>query len=406
MISRRWMIGGGAGAAVLGALGYRAQTRSVFVGASGPAYEPWAEWQGHSGQEAIRPLYAGVLAASAHNTQPWIFETGENTITVYADLTRHLGAADPFRRELFFSLGCALDNIYIAAFAQGFAAAIDRIDGLLTASPPRGTLKVAEIKLGALHQAFGSVAGEPFDTLRRLYPAIPRRHTHRGAYLPGKPLPPNFPLARIGHEPPLPQIAGITDAPARRALAALIVESTERFIADKEMAQDSARWFRSGADAITRHRDGVNIESAGLSPLMTALAKMLPEPSPQTADKYWLEATRDVQVTTAPAFGVYFVANRLSIAQAIDAGMVWQRQHLTATDMGLAAQPMNQPIEMMDRDLLLGRANNTAKTLRKIVKLDSDADPAFIFRVGYAEHPAPPSPRRKVDAVLRRSGFA
>lgn len=410
MISRRTAIAGGAGAAVLAALGYRAWDRGVFSAGEGPAYEAWQDWQGHAGEGPRRPLHAAILAASAHNTQPWLFEPHENSITVYADLKRNLGAADPFRRELYFSVGCALDNLFLAAFSLGYAADINLIDGgaILTPSPRAGMANIGRVVLRPLRDVFGSATGEPFETLRRLFRAIPDRHTNRGPYLPDRPVPKTFQLSRVQVEPPLPLIMKVKDKGACRELGALIVEATERFITDPEMSADSGRWNRTGLRDIEAHRDGVTVDAAGLSPAVTALAKMLPDQSPAEADKYWLASTKDVQVPTAPAFGIYFVRDRLHAMQTVDAGTYWQRHHLMAADAGLAAQPMNQPIEMMDRDQVLGRENHYAKELRKIARIESGiaADPAFIFRIGYAERPAMPSPRRPLDDVIRRTGFA
>ncbi len=76
-----------------------------------------------------------------------------------------------------------------------------------------------------------------------------------------------------------------------------------------------------------------------------------------------------------------------------------------ATAAGLAAQPMNTPIEIMDRDAVWGREASYAKDLRKIAGV-TEGDSAFIFRIGYAEHPALPSPRRKLQDVIRQRGFA
>ena len=81
MTSRRAVIGGGAGAAVLAALGYRVWDRGVFSAGKALPYQPWNEWQGHAGEGSRRPLHAAILAASAHNTQPWIFEPKEDLIT-------------------------------------------------------------------------------------------------------------------------------------------------------------------------------------------------------------------------------------------------------------------------------------------------------------------------------------
>ena len=232
MTSRRAVIAGGAGAAVLAALGYRAWDRGVFSAGEGPAYQPWKEWQGHAGEGSRRPLHAAILAASAHNTQPWLFEPKEDSITVYADRARNLGSFDPFRREMHFSLGCAVENLYLAAFNQGLAADIAFSDGRLApSSVVVQTSKVAEIKLQPVQEAFGGsgpLTGEPFDTLLGLYDVIPNRYTNRGPYFPDRQLPTRFRSFRGHVSPRWWSIIVVTDKTARQELGALIIEATER----------------------------------------------------------------------------------------------------------------------------------------------------------------------------------
>jgi len=396
MATRRTMIAGGAGAAVLAALGYRAWDRGVFSSGEGPAYEAWQDWQGHAGEGSKRPLRAAILAASAHNSQPWLFEPQEDSITVYADLSRNLGAADPFRRELYVSLGCALYNLTLSAAHLGFAAATAPVSGKLEPNPEERVVKIADV---ALNPEESIRYGNP----QSFFKAIGKRHTNRGTYLPDKTLPPWIPAGGFGDG-----VAIVTDAAARRDLGALIVQATERFIADPPMSRDSSRWFRTGRREIERHRDGISTDTAGLSPAMGAVAKLLPDQDAARADKYWLASTRDVQVATAPAYGIMFCDDRLQSAAALRAGERWQELHLMLTMVGLAAQPMNQPIEIMDRDLLLGRRNEYAKALRKIAGIPdaAGADIAFLFRLGYAEREAQPSPRRRLEDVIRKTGFA
>ena len=62
-----------------------------------------------------------TLAANGHNTQPWKFAIRENAIEIHPDYTRRLPAVDPHDRELWISLGCALENLLQASRAIGYA---------------------------------------------------------------------------------------------------------------------------------------------------------------------------------------------------------------------------------------------------------------------------------------------
>lgn len=66
-------------------------------------------------------LRHAILAPSSHNTQPWSFDVHDNRLEVHADLTRWLRVADADRRELHVSLGCAIENLVLAAEYVGLA---------------------------------------------------------------------------------------------------------------------------------------------------------------------------------------------------------------------------------------------------------------------------------------------
>src|SRR5918994_4326460 len=76
-------------------------------------------------QEQLRFLlrYA-ILAPSTRNTQPWRFGVEENRVVVRADLSRAQPVADDDRRELYLSLGCAIENLLVAAEQFGFRHSI------------------------------------------------------------------------------------------------------------------------------------------------------------------------------------------------------------------------------------------------------------------------------------------
>jgi hypothetical protein len=66
-----------------------------------------------------------VRAPSGHNTQPWQFSVEQDTIRIYPDLSRRLCVVDPEDHALFISLGCALENLVVAAAQQGLVVSID-----------------------------------------------------------------------------------------------------------------------------------------------------------------------------------------------------------------------------------------------------------------------------------------
>ena len=389
MPTRRTILGGSA-ALVLAGLGYRAWDRGVFSAGTGPAYAPWADWQGDRAEGPRRALHAAILAANPHDTQPWLFAAENNTITVFADRARNLGTMDPFRREMHLGLGCAIENIAIAAKAFGFAAEIVPAIGRLSLLPGNGAVQAAQIRLTA--------AAARGDTL---YAAIPHRHTNRGAFLPDRAIRPEQlrHFAQLISDDTL-KVAFISDNGAHTELGAIMVEATRRIIADAAMSADSARWFRTGRREIETDRDGVTMDTAGLSPAMLLAAKLLPDVDARTADQGWLSMTRDQQIPSAPVLGIIFVRDRFDMSQTIAAGRAWQRLHLAATAAGLAAQPINQPVEMADRNRMLGKPDNFAPALAKFAGAPG-CDATFSFRMGYCRHRAGPSPRRPLAETMK-----
>lgn len=145
--------------------------------------------------------------------------------------------------------------------------------------------------------------------------------------------------------------------------------------------------------------DGLGIVTAGLSPAIALAGAMLPPQSADDAGGFWLASTRDTALPTASMFGMITVANPWDRRTAILAGMAWQRLHLMATALGLAAQPLNQLPEMIDRDRQLGRAPAFARAATRLLE-DPMMRPTFAFRLGHADAAAPASPRRPVSAVI------
>ena len=62
-----------------------------------------------------------ILAPSCYNTQPWIFALSYNEIKILADKDRWLEVADSDQREMYISVGCALENLLVAAEHFGYS---------------------------------------------------------------------------------------------------------------------------------------------------------------------------------------------------------------------------------------------------------------------------------------------
>ena len=61
----------------------------------------------------------------ADDTQPWRFETGEERIRILPDFARRCSVVDPDDHHLYASLGCAAENMVVAAAAKGWEAVVE-----------------------------------------------------------------------------------------------------------------------------------------------------------------------------------------------------------------------------------------------------------------------------------------
>ena len=116
-------IGIGAGTAAIAAgagIGVRAASNGACTAGLGTPYALWREWAALSGVERV--VAAGVLACNPHNAQPWRLGVSSEVIQIRSDPSRRMPINDASAREHFAGLGCAIENMMIAASAAGLGS--------------------------------------------------------------------------------------------------------------------------------------------------------------------------------------------------------------------------------------------------------------------------------------------
>ena len=377
------MVGVGVGTlavAGVGGLTWKADEGGVFATGTGQAYAAWNALDAPS-DATLALVSAAVLAANAHNTQPWLFRVTPDRIDLFADMTRTIGAMDPLRRELDISLGCALENLVLAGPAHGTATTV-------TLLPEPGDPKhIARIDLTAT-----GTAASP------LYAAIANRHTNRGAYDTSRPVA-QAQLDALGAlvDAPGAELVWFTTDAEKAAFGELTLRATEAIIADPQQSTDDYIWYRSSWDEIQTKKDGITIDPSGQTPLIRALSKIVPVTQQQNNDG-WLTGMRTIQIPTAAAFGAIVVRDPADRTSRLAAGRAWQRMHLSATTEGLALQPLCQVPERIDRETSAGLPADFTPAMAAL--LPSGTHAIMTFRIGHPTMTALRSPRRPAPDVV------
>ncbi|WP_096186452.1 hypothetical protein [Evansella halocellulosilytica] len=362
---------------------WRAVDEGVFQAGKGPAFEPWEKDDEGPFHDQLHLINAAILASNPHNSQPWLFKVSDDYIDVYADMSRHLGAFDPFKREMFIGLGCAIENLMLAAEANGYHPRIHYTP--MTSEP---------LCLGRIHLKKGKVKPSP------LYHYIYERHTNRGLYDLDLLISPKLfeEMEFLTSEERNVNLQSFQSTEEKKVISDLIINSTEAIIADEEMSIASNRWFNDSWKELQDSRDGITLDAQGESFLIRTFGKILPPLSRERNDKFWLNATKERHTTSAAAYGLLSVRNASDHEELARAGRVWQRLHLFGTKEGLGMHPLNQLNEMSDREKALGSTPFFQSELKRLTP--STWEGIFLFRLGYPLKDPLPSPRRAIEDVL------
>ena len=363
-MNRRGLLLGG-GAALIGgggaaALSFRQMgTTEDYATAMGPAravLDPKSDLK-----EIVR--YA-TLAANGHNTQPWRFRLFERAIHILPDFSRRTPAVDPDDHHLYASLGCAAENLRLAAAACGRP-------GELRFEPADGGTLIFEFTAGA-------------DRPSILCNAIPKRQSTRAEY-DGRAVP----LSDLAQLRDAARVAGvemvlITDRQQLRHVRDLVIAGNSAQLAGPAFVAELKDWMRFNPSSAMRNGDGLYTAASGNPLLPTWLGQRLFD----LVFKAKSENEKYARQLDSSAGVVVFVAEQADPAHWVRAGQACQRFALQATALGLKLSFINQPVEVA----------NLRPELAAIIGMPGRR-PDIVMRFGYGPT-LPMSPRRPVEAVL------
>ncbi len=317
-------------------------------------------------QEQLRFLvrYA-VIAPSTRNTQPWRFRVDRDRIVIRADLTRAQPAADRDRRELYLSLGCALENLLVAAEQFGFRHTVaylpewpDEEVAAMVAFRPGGhgsperrglTLQTLLVR----RSAHGRFSDEPVDDADAA--ALRACLTEREL-----------------------ELSFVTEPERRRVVQGLHRIANRLALADPDYREELAEWVGQGAfgtpwpvsrigrAALSNRRvaqqlAGLDAVAVGSSPLLALLSSR--------------DDDRPSQIRS---------------------GQLLERVWLTAASRGLALQPLSAALETPRLRARLSRVMGAGLPWAQ-----------QLMRIGHPREPGRHrTPRRPLDEVIESPGLA
>jgi len=305
-----------------------------------------------------------TLAASSHNTQPWIFQLESNRIRVLPDLSRRCPAVDPDDHHLYASLGCAIENLLLAAQAAGLKGHC-QFDASTTGI--QVDLEEAAAERSAL-----------FD-------AIPVRQCSRSEYE-GTPLTQKElkKLQDAGYGDGV-SVLLITSAEQKDLVTDYVARGNEAQFADPRWAHELKSWIRFNRKEAVRSGDGLYGPAMGNPPVPRWLG-LLAMKGTFSAKNQNKKDKRHIQSSSAIAV-IYSEAD--DIPHWIEAGRCYQRLALQAAALGLRTAFINQPVEVATLRPEFAHAIGIG-----------DRRPDLIVRIGQGPE-MPRSLRRPVDEVLR-----
>jgi hypothetical protein len=312
--------------------------------------------------DVVNVIRLATLAANGHNTQPWRFRIGNNSIDILPDLERRTPVVDPDDHHLYVSLGCAATNLAMAAAASGRP----------------GEIEIAPDGAGVRYQ-FTRAAPRPTPLLGTITKRQSTRADYDGRALGAG----DLAVLQAAAELPGVNLLLITARPQMARIRDLVLAGNAAQMGDPAFMRELRDWLRFNPQRAMASGDGLFSATTGNPSLPTPLGRF-------AFDRLFTAASENDkyarQIDSSAGIAI-FIGDEADRTHWIRVGQACQRFALTATDLGLKLAFINQPVEVALLRPEVGALIGTTKR------------PDLVLRFGYGPT-LPYAPRRPVEHVL------
>ena len=303
-------------------------------------------------------------APSGHNTQPWKFHITDNTITVIPNFEVALPVVDGNNRELFISLGCAVENVCIAANHFGY------------------TTQIAQCSIKGI---ILELTKNDLTIENPLFHQIEKRQTNRSVYNGNKVSDEMLQqLQSIQKEEAVQFYFAEMGTPFADTITKYILKGNEIQMNDVAFKNELLSWMRFNKKQVATTQNGLSYLVFGDPSLPGIFAR----PIVRLFLKPNVQNKSDRKKIGFSSHFVLCTTQSNTMEEWLDLGRSLQRFLLKTTEMGISYAFLNQPCEITTLSI----------TLQKELPINKEY-PTLILRIGYA-NPVPYSPRKDIETLV------
>jgi hypothetical protein len=272
-------------------------------------------------ESLLRIVRYAAKAPSGHNTQPWKFKTGKDTITVLPDFTRALPVVDADNHALYISLGCALENLVISANELDYETMVEFT----------GDEREPEIIV--------RLSSAPGTEKSGLFEYIEKRQVTRCKFSTDK-IPDGL-LSDLFSVVPGVHVRLFLSGEEINRLTPYIIEGNNLQFSNRKFINELVSWLRFSEKEVMAKGDGIWSASMGLPGTGRFIGTMIMKNFVSAGT----EAKRLAKLIQASAGFALFMVEKNDPHHWIKLGQAFQRFGLRATKNNISHSHLNMPCE-------------------------------------------------------------